>query len=83
MVTMATTTIQIDTETRERLTHLKTNPRETYDEILNRLMALVPAGDDEGKYTDAFRMGLLSAKCDVRTGQLVDNSEIKKRLGLK
>ena len=82
MVTMATTTIQIDISTREKLMHLKMNSRETYDEVLNRLMLLVPSGDEEGTYTDAFRMGLLLAKCDIMTGRLVDHSEVKRRLGL-
>jgi predicted transcriptional regulator len=82
MVTMATTTIQIDMSTREKLTHLKMNSRETYDEVLNRLITLIPSGDEEGEYTDAFRIGLLMAKCDVQAGRLVDHSEVKKRLGL-
>jgi hypothetical protein len=83
MITMVSTTIQIDSLTRKKLACLKTTPRETYDEVLNRLMALVPLGDDEGPYTDAFRMGLLVAKCDIKAGLLVDNSEVKRRLGLK
>jgi hypothetical protein len=76
------TTIQLRAETRERLARLKARPRETYDEVLDRLLALVPEGDDEGVYTQAFRVGLLDAMLDVREGRLVDHAQVKRRLGL-
>lgn len=76
------TTIQLETKTRERLTRLKASPRETYDEVLNRLLSLVPEGDEEGLYTQAFRVGLLDARLDIREGRLVDHADVKRRLGL-
>jgi hypothetical protein len=76
------TTIQVSSATRERLSSLKGSPRETYDELLNKLMALVPRGDDEGGYTDSFRVGLLAARLDVRGGRLTDHDTVKKRMGL-
>jgi hypothetical protein len=79
---MANTTIQIDNSTRQKLARLKLNSRETYDDVLNRLMALVPSGDDEGPYSDAFRLGLLMARLDVNASRLVDHDEVKKRLAL-
>lgn len=79
---MGTTSIQIDSRTRERLAALKSGPRESYDALLNKLLALVPEGDDEGRYSDAFRMGLLDAKLDARAGKLSSHADVKKRLGL-
>jgi len=76
------TTIQVSTETREMLARLKSSPRETYDELLRKLIALVPEGDDEGPYTQAFRIGLLEARLDVKEGRLIPLREAKKRLGL-
>jgi hypothetical protein len=76
------TTIQIRPETRTRLAALKSDPRETYDGVLNRLLALVPPGDAEGPYTEAFRVGLLAARLDIREGRLLDHKEVKQRLGL-
>jgi hypothetical protein len=76
------TTIQVSTETREMLAGLKSSPRETYDELLRKLIALVPEGDDEGPYTQAFRIGLLEARLDVKEGRLIPLREAKKRLGL-
>lgn len=76
------TTIQLSPSTRQRLAALKAGPRETYDELLNKLIALVPEGDDEGLYTDSFRIGLLSARLDIRARRVTDHELVKKRLGL-
>lgn len=79
---MGITTIQLDQAARARLARLKSHPRETYLEVLNKLMALVPEGDEEGPYSDAFRVGLLNAKLDVLGGRLTPHDEVKRRLGL-
>lgn len=50
---MAATTIQVRTSTRYRLAQLKSDPRETYDELLRKMMALIPEGDEEGQFTEA------------------------------
>ena len=79
---MAITTIQISSSTRDKLSHLKASARETYDEVLNRLLAMIPEGDDEGVYTQAFRIGLLNARLDVRNGRILSHAEAKKQMGL-
>ena len=76
------TTIQLSSSTRQRLAALKATPRETYDDLVNKLIALVPVGDDEGLYTDSFRIGLLSARLDIRARRVTDHDLVKKRLGL-
>ena len=81
-VHMAITTIQIETSTRDRLARLRSSRRETYDEVLNRILALLQEGDDEGTYSDAFRLKLLEARLDIREGRLVGHEEVKKRLAL-
>jgi len=78
----AVTTIQIEAATRRKLARLKSSPRETYDDVLNRLLALVPAGDDEGRYGDGFRQWLLGARLDIREGRFVDHKDVKRRLAL-
>jgi hypothetical protein len=75
------TTIQLTAETRGRLAQLKQSPRETYDELLNKLLDLIPSGDEEGTYRDAFRVGLLNARLDIRAGRTVGHEELKHRLG--
>jgi hypothetical protein len=76
------TTIQLSPATRERLARLKQSPRETYDEILNKLLDLVPTGDEEGTYRAAFRVGLLNARLDIRAGRTFGHEELKRRLNL-
>jgi predicted transcriptional regulator len=76
------TTIQLSSETRNKLARLKSTSRETYDEVLNKLLALVPEGDEEGLYTQSFRVGLLTARVDFKEGRVVDHEHVKKRLGL-
>ena len=76
------TTVQVSTETRDRLSQLKQSPRETYDELLNKLLDLVPSGDEEGVYRAAFRVGLLNARLDLRAGRTVAHDELKRRLNL-
>jgi hypothetical protein len=75
------TSIRMNASTRDRLARLKSNPRETYDELLRKLMALIPEGDEEGRFTDAFRAGLLNARLDVRSGRMTGHAGMKKRLG--
>ncbi|OGS47794.1 MAG: hypothetical protein A3K66_04880 [Euryarchaeota archaeon RBG_16_67_27] len=76
------TTIQLAPRTRDKLARLKSTQRETYDEVLNKLLALVPEGDEEGLYTQSFRVGLLSARLDLKEGRVIDHERVKKRLGL-
>ena len=79
---MAVTTIQVNQATRERLARMKSHPRETYDELLNKLLALIPEGDEEGSFTHAFRVGLLNARLDIRESRLVEHERVKRELGL-
>jgi hypothetical protein len=79
---MPMTTIQIRSSTREKLARLKASSRETYDELINKLIALVPEGDEEGSYSRAFRLGLLQARLDRKERRVVRHEELKRRLGL-
>ena len=79
---MSVTTIQINSTTREKLAKLKSSSRETYDELINKLLALVPEGDEEGTYAHAFRLGLLQARLDIKEGRVLSHDELKRRLGL-
>jgi hypothetical protein len=76
------TTIQVGKRTRARLTKMRLHPRQTYDELLNGLMDLVPKGDDESEYTDAFRASLLRGLMDIRQGRTRSSAEVRKHLGI-
>jgi hypothetical protein len=79
---MAYTSIQIYPRTRRRLAGLREYRRETYDEVLNKLLDLVPSGDEEGEYTEEFRAKWVRGHLDLKHGRTVQFSEIKKKFGL-
>lgn len=76
------TTIQIDKATREGLAHIKQSKRETYNEVIKKLLSLVPSGDDEGEYTGEFRVELLNARLNIIHGDTLPHEVVKKQLGL-
>ena len=76
------TTIQLSPETRSRLADLKESPRETYDDVVNRLLALVPTGDEEGPYSQTFRVSLLKARLEIHQGRTIDHARLKRQLNL-
>ena len=76
------TSIQILPETRKLLSGLKASTRETYDDLIRKLIGLVPKGDEEGDYKDRFKVSLLNAKIDVMENRTYSLSEVKKTLGL-
>ncbi len=78
---MTYTSIQISPQTRKRLARFKESERETYDSLLNKLMELVPSGDDEGEYTEQFRLGLLNARISLKEGRTISHEKAKKALG--
>ena len=77
---MTYTTIQVSTAKREKLIKLRVYERETYDELLNTLLDIVPSEDDEGKYTDEFRASLIRALADIKHGRTYSLQEVRKRL---
>ncbi len=79
---MASTTVRLETRTKKGLESLKEHKRESFDEVISKLLALVPEGDEEGKYSDEFRAGLLDALFDAKHGEYVSLGRLKKDLGL-
>ncbi len=82
MIVLASTTIRLETSTKNGLELLKEHKREAFDEVVSKLLALVPEGDEEGKYSDKFRAGLLDALFDANQGEYVSLGGLKKGLGL-
>jgi hypothetical protein len=79
---MPYTTIQINKLTRSRLQDFKVSKRETYDEILNALMDLIPSGDDEGEYTEEFKASIIKGMLDIKHGRTYTLEQVEERLGL-
>lgn len=79
---MPYTTIQIEKTTRLRLQKLRMGKRETYDEILNVLMDLIPSGDDEGEYSPEFKNSIIRGMLDIKHGRTLTLGQAEKKLGL-
>jgi len=77
-----TTTIQVTKQLKGKLDKLKQHPRESYSEVIGMLLDMVPKGDEEGEYTDEFRLAWLRGEMDLLAGRTVSMAEAKKRLGL-
>jgi len=76
------TTIQVNKTTKASLEALKNSSRETFDEVISKLMILVPEGDDEGKYTKEFRAGLLESLYESKNKKTYSLAQVKKELKL-
>ena len=76
------TTVRLNEKTKEKIESLKEYKRESIDDVLNKLLALVPEGDSEGKYTADFRAGLLESLAESKAGKVVSHEQLKKELGI-
>lgn len=72
------TTIKVNTATRDALQGLK--GRQSYDELLAKLLQLVPEGDDEGKFTPEFRRSLLDGL--LYEGPRISHADLRREFGL-
>lgn len=79
---MAYITIQISKITKEKLNKLKPYKKATYDEVIDALMALIPEGDEDGKYTAEFRSSLIRNSLDIKHSRIYTTAELKKKLGI-
>jgi len=72
--------IYIRTDLKTRLTSLKRHPKESYNDVIERLLAL--ADDDEPLSDEAIR-GLEESLQEVRQGILISEKEMMKKYGIK
>jgi len=77
---MSPTTIQIQPEVKESLDQLKKHPRESYNEVIKRLVG--SRIDDEPLSEEAIK-GIEEAVRDIRKGRLHTEEEIKKEFGVE
>jgi len=75
---MAMTTVQLRPETKEKLDDLKLHPRETYDELIDRLADA--AYDDEPLSDDEIE-AIRESENDIKAGRVRSLRDIMKDLG--
>ena len=76
----AATTISIREDLKGRLNSLKQNPKESYNDVIERLVSR--AVDDEPLSEEAI-IGLEEALEEIRQGRLISEEEIMKKYGVE
>jgi len=76
----AASSIYIREDLKTQLNNLKRNPKESYNDVIERLVNL--AVDDEPLSNDAIR-GLEEALKDIRKGNLISDEDIKAEFGVQ
>jgi predicted transcriptional regulator len=76
----AATTIYIREDLKGRLDSLKQNPKESYNDVIERLVSR--AVDDEPLSEEAIK-GLEEALEEIRQGRLIPEEEIMKKYGVE
>ena len=75
------TSIQLEKRTKAKLEKLKIFPRESYDNVVNRLLNAV--GEDEGILSEKTIKDLEEGVADIKAGRVYTSEQVKKKLGLK
>ena len=73
---MTISTIQIKEETKKRLQSMKLHPRETYEEIIERMI------EDLSELNEETRAEIEEARKEIESGKFVTHEQLKKDLGL-
>jgi predicted CopG family antitoxin len=76
----AATTIYIREGLKDQLNSLKRHPKESYNDVIERLVTLVVDEDPLGE--EAIN-GLEEALLEIRRGQLIPEAEIMKKYGVE
>ncbi len=74
---MDTTLIQLRKKTAARLRNMKHYPRQTYDDVINRIL------DNPDDLTVDDIAEIKAGMEDIRTGRFVTRRELEKGLGIK
>lgn len=75
------TSIQLDNKTKSKLEKMKTFPKESYDDVVNRLLNIVE--DDEGVLSQQTIKNIEKSLSEIKAGKVLSHKDVKRRLGLK
>lgn len=71
------TTIQIDKKVKDRLESMKAHPKESYNEIIDRLISI---SYDEQELSEQTVKNIEEALEDIKRGRLYTTKQVKERL---
>jgi len=75
------TSIQLEKRTKAKLEKMKIFPRESYDDVVNRLLNVTE--EDEGILSEKTIKDLEEGVADIKAGRVYTSEQVKKKLGLK
>jgi hypothetical protein len=74
------TTIQLDKATRDKLKELKIHPRESYNNVVARLLSI---RTDEGELSEETIIDIERSLEDIKEGRTLSMKQVKQRLKIK
>lgn len=75
------TSIQLENKTKTRLDKMKAFPKESYNDVVNRLINVIE--DDEGILSKQAIKDIEEGLADIKAGRVYTSDQVKKKLGLK
>ena len=75
------TSIQLENKTKARLEKMKSFPKESYDDVVNRLLNV--AEDDEGVLSKHTIKNIEKSLAEIKAGKVISHKDVKQKLGLK
>lgn len=76
------TSIQIEKEIKKRLDKLKNHPRETYNEVLARMIHVISQQNKEELSRQTIK-NIEKSLAEIKAGKVSSHKDVKQRLGLK
>jgi len=76
------TTILVHKETRKKLASLKEYARESYDEVINKLITVFETLKSEGELSDETKRDIEIARKQIKEGKGMSTRELMEKLGL-
>jgi predicted transcriptional regulator len=72
---VATTTVQLSTGVKRTLEKMKLHPRETFNDVLERLL------EDLRELDDATKAEIEQARAEIRAGRYLTSDQVRKAMG--
>jgi len=76
------TTILVHKETKERLAEMKDYGRESYEEVINKLITIYEKLKGEGKLTEKTKKDIEIARKEIKKGEGISTKKLIAELGL-
>lgn len=75
------TSIQLENKTKTRLEKMKAFPKESYNDVVNRLLNV--AEDDEGVLSQQTIKNIEKSLAEIKAGKVLSHKDVKQKLGLR